>query len=376
MRNGSGLQPFFTFYALRFSRLIFRLILMKRLTTLLLALAILLAGCGTPKEKTQMKVLFAGSLIIPFAELERAYEADHPDVDVLMEGHGSIQAVRHVTEIHNEADVVVVADHALIPMLMYAGKIEETGEPYANWKVKFAGNRLALAYTPQSRHANELTADTWFDVLARSDVRIGLSDPRLDASGYRTLMAWQLAETVYNRNTIFDNLTMGRFKQPITVQSDGDRSIILVPELLEPKPDSGIVMRGSSIQLISLLEAGEIDYAFEYESVIKQHGLEMLALPPEINLGEAAQAETYNRVEVRLDFQRFASVNPVFSGEVIGYGVTIPANAPHPAQAADLVSFMLGPEGRKIMEANHHPFPAAFEVDGAENLPPTLHLDR
>jgi len=60
-------------------------------------------------------------------------------------------------------------------------------------------------------------------------------------------------------------------------------------------------------------------------------------------------------VQVRLDFQRFASVKPEFDGEVIGYGVTIPSNAPHPKQAEDLIAFLLGPKGRAVMEANQHP---------------------
>jgi len=38
-----------------------------------------------------------------------------------------------------------------------------------------------------------------------------------------------------------------------------------------------------------------------------------------------------------MDFRRFASVEPVFNGEQIGYGITIPTNAPHPDQAAQFI---------------------------------------
>jgi hypothetical protein len=55
--------------------------------------------------------------------MERAFEEKRPDVDVLMEGHGSIQCVRHVTELEELADVVAVADYALIPMMMYETSI-------------------------------------------------------------------------------------------------------------------------------------------------------------------------------------------------------------------------------------------------------------
>jgi molybdate/tungstate transport system substrate-binding protein len=341
------------------------------LSTLLIGIALLVTcvGCA-PREKTPLRVLFAGSLIIPFEALERAYEAQHPDIDVQMEGHGSIQVVRHITEIHDLVDVAATADHTLIPMLMYSSRVPDTGQPYADWYVKFATNRLALAYTPQSQYADEINADNWYTVIARPGVKVGISDPRFDASGYRSLMVLQMAESVYDQITIFENLMMGRFKTPILVEEEEERAVIQVPEIVQPKPDSGIVIRGASIQLIALLESGDLDYAFEYESVIQQHGLEAVRLPDKLNLGSEQYADQYGRVEVRLDFQRFASVKPEFRGEVIGYGVTVPSNAPHPDQAVEFVAFLLGPEGQAVMEANNHPLiipPEAHHYDALPN---------
>jgi len=83
-----------------------------------------------------------------------------------------------------------------------------------------------------------------------------------------------------------------------------------------------------AIQLISLLEAGEVDYAFEYESVIQQHEFALMELPDSLNLGETGMNEQYGKATVQMDFQRFATVNPVFQGEQIKYGITIPSNAP------------------------------------------------
>jgi molybdate/tungstate transport system substrate-binding protein len=346
----------------------------KHLLFVLLIGTILLmtsGGCA-PQEKTPLRVLFAGSLIVPFQALEEAFEAQHPDIDVQLEGHGSIQVVRHVTEIQDLVDVAATADHTLIPMLMYTNQVPETDQPYADWYVKFATNRLALAYTPESRHADEINADNWYQIIARPDVKVGISDPRFDASGYRALMVLQMAEPHYDKITIFENITMGRFKTPIMVQEEGGRAVIHVPELVQPKPDSNIVIRGASIQLIALLESGDLDYAFEYKSVIQQHGLEMVRLPDALCLGAEEYADTYDQVQVRLDFQRFASVKPEFNGEVIGYGVTIPTNAPHPEQAADFIAFLLGPEGQAVMEANNHPLIAPPEAHHYDNIPESL----
>ncbi len=299
--------------------------------------------------------MIAGSLMVPFADLEKAYESAHPEIDVEIEAHGSIQVIRHVTEIGDLVDVVVTADYILIPMLMYQTPVPGTDRAFTDWYLQFAGNRLALAYTPDSLFADEIDADNWYEIISDPDVRLGLSDPRFDASGYRTMMIFQLAESYYGNPTLFEKTFVGRFTNPVSVQKDQGRSVIHVPEVLEPTTGSNIVMRGSSIALIALLESGEIDYAFEYESVIEQQGLLYVPLPDELNLGSPELAEEYARVQVQLDFRRFTTVAPVFDGAPIGYGISIPANAPHPEEALDFVAFVVGPEGQAIMAANHHP---------------------
>ena len=344
---------------------------MKKLYCLILALA--LSACALSSgEKTQMHVLLAGSLVIPFNDLEAAFEAKHPDVDVLMDGHGSIQCVRHVTELDELADVVAVADYALIPMLMYETRDPETGQPYATWTLQFATNRLGIAYTPQSAHADEISAENWYEILSRPDVLLGLSDPRFDACGYRGLMLAQLAGFHYGDQDIFSNLFGSRFTQPVRVQTHGDVSAILIPEVLQPEKDSGLVMRGSSVRLLALLQSGDLDYAFEYESVARQHGLEFLPLPPEIDLSDKAYQGNYERVRVSLEFQRFASVNPEFEGQAIDYGLTIPANAPHPDLAVEFIQFLVGPEGQAVMERNQHPMILPPVADNGEALSAAL----
>jgi molybdate/tungstate transport system substrate-binding protein len=338
---------------------------------LLLILSSGLTACKS-QEPSQLRVLAAGSLLIPFDELEQAFEAQHPDVDVLVEGHGSIQCVRHVTELDELADVVAVADYALIPMLMYESREPETGEPYATWHLRFATNRLGIAYTPQSAYADEIDADNWYEVVSRPDVLLGLSDPRFDACGYRGLMATQLAEAYYGDAAIFHRVFGSRLTPYVQIEEREDANVILVPETLQPKEDSGLIVRGSSVRLLGLLESGDLDYAFEYESVSRQHGLEFLPLPPEIDLSDEARAADYARVRVSLDYQRFASVKPEFVGGQIVYGITIPSNAPHPDLAAEFIRLIFGPEGQEIMARNQHPMIVPAEVDNPEAAPDSL----
>jgi molybdate/tungstate transport system substrate-binding protein len=336
------------------------------------AAALVTRPATAPVKRTPLVVFCAGSLILPFDELEKAFEAQNPDVEVLGESHGSIQVIRHVTDIHMKIDVVATADHSLIPMLMYTTTDPDTGKPYASWYIRFAGNRLALAYTSRSKFADQVNDQTWYEVITRPGVRVGLADPRFDASGYRALMALKLAEGFYGKAGLLNNLIKGQFQYPISVFEDDSGTEITVPEILETNTGSGIVVRGASVELLALLESGDLDYSFEYESVIRQHNLQMVALPDEINLGSAQQSQMYGSVVVKLDFRRFVSVKPVFRGEPIGYGITIPSNAPQPELAHRFIEFLLGPQGRQIMQQNYQPVLDPLQCDGAAYMPPEL----
>ncbi|MBN1265507.1 MAG: tungstate ABC transporter substrate-binding protein WtpA [Anaerolineales bacterium] len=338
---------------------------------LALSILIFLNACK-PHGPVQVRVLYAGSLIVPFTELETTFEAAHPEIDLLMEGHGSIQCIRLVTELHEPADLLFSADSELIPELMYNTLDPDTGQPYADWLIMFATNTLTLAYTDQSLFADEINADNWYEVISRPGVRLGLSDPRFDAAGYRSLMALQLAEEYYENPLIFEDRVMGQFQWPVRSNRVDNHWNIHIPEIVEPKPDSGIVLRGGSVQLIALLESGNIDYAFEYESVAHQHGFRTIKLPDEINLGQEQFQETYQSVEVVLDFQRFENITPVFSGDLIRYGLTIPSNSAHPQEAQTFAAFLLGPEGQAIMDSFSHPLLQPALADRLEQLPVLL----
>ncbi len=334
-------------------------------------MAPLLIGCGT-REKTPLVVFAAGSLIQPFTQLEFAFEAENPDIDIQNEFHGSIQVMRHVTDIHEKIDVVATADYNLIPLLMENSIDPETGKPYADWYVRFAANRLAVAFTENSRYADQINDQNWYEILLKPDVRLGLADPRFDAAGYRSIMVFKLGENYYNRPALLFDIFYGAFKSPIKTAEEGGQFIIHIPEVLETKPGSRIVMRGGSIQLNALLESGEVDYAFEYESVINQLGFKMISLPDQLNLGSSAGEDYYHQVKVLLDFQRFVSVKPEFLGEQIGYGITIPTNAPHPEAALRYLEFLFGPQGREIMKSNYHPLLEPLEGFGTGALPKEL----
>ena len=110
----------------------------------------------------------------------------------------------------------------------------------------FATNQLVLCYTDDSADADIVSADNWYEILQKDGIVWGHSDPNLDPCGYRSLMVLQLAEKYYGINGLYDDCISNR---PI--------------ENVRPK----------SVELISLLQSGNMDYAWEYLSVAVQHGL-------------------------------------------------------------------------------------------------------
>ena len=67
--------------------------------------------------------------------------------------------------------------------------------------------------------------------------------------------------------------------------------------------DTKLVIRDGSIYVISLVESGGIDYAFEYRSVAQGHDLQWVDLPEEIDLSSPDHAASYHNVRVTLVFQ-------------------------------------------------------------------------
>lgn len=320
-------------------------------------------------SKTELKVLCAGSLMVPFTEMEKAYEAVNPHIDVLTEGHGSIQVIRYVTELGTEADIVAVADHSLIPPMMYDVKMPDSDDSYASWYIRFASNTLGLAYTSSSKYADEINADNWYEILSRPDVRLGISDPRFDACGYRAMMSCWLAELFYDDSDIFENV-IGDFVYPVTFQQEDGQCTMTVPEIVKSQK---ISIRGSSVVLLGILESGDIDYAFEYKSVALQRNLNFLELPPEINLGSSDFEKLGYDLSIKIDYQRFASVIPEFACQMILYGVTIPENSPHYEEAVKYLEFMLGPDGAKIFADYYQPF-LSLVADNYDSVPEDLKL--
>jgi len=289
-----------------------------------------------PALEGKLIAFHAGSLSVPLEKLTEAFRAKHPDVTFETEASGSNVAARKISELGREADLMLSADYMVIDKLLVP--------EFADWNVQFARNTMVIAYTDQSQYADEINADNWYEVLTRDGVIYGHSDPDADPCGYRTLLVWQLAEKHYGVDGLYADLDEH-----------------CPPENVRPK----------SVELIALLESGDMDYAWEYRSVAVQHGLQFVELPDEINLSMVEHADFYSQATVEV-----AGTEPgttmTMMGTPIVYGVTVPKNAPNPELALEFVKFLLGPDGQAIMEEEGQPPIVPPVASDRDTLPPAL----
>jgi molybdate/tungstate transport system substrate-binding protein len=120
-------------------------------------------------------------------EAAEAFQKANPQVRIRLEPSGSQVATRKVSELGMRADIVAVADAALIDKMMIPA--------HATWNAVFATNEIVIAHKDHSKWTDQITAQNWPEILARDGVRLGRADPDTAPIGYQTLMVWQLAES-------------------------------------------------------------------------------------------------------------------------------------------------------------------------------------
>jgi len=285
----------------------------------------------------KLVIFHAGSLAIPFLEMEKAFNQRFPEVTVIREASGSRTCARKITDLGRPCDVMASADYTVIETLLFPD--------HAVWQASFAANEMAIMYRRNSRHADTIHSNNWHRVLSQEDVEYGHSDPNSDPCGYRTLQVWQLAEQHYGVPGLYETLVQGC---PL-------RNI-----------------RPKETDLIALLEAGQIDYLFIYRSVCMQHQAPFISLPNEINLGSSKHADFYASARVKVSGKAPGSFIEQVGCPMV-YGVTIPKNAANPKRAAEFLALVLGPEGRQIMEKNGQPpLPEPVLSGDPQQLPAAL----
>jgi molybdate/tungstate transport system substrate-binding protein len=229
-----------------------------------------------------------------------------------LEAAGSLETARKLTELGKIPDVIALADEDVFPKLLVPSHV--------SWYVRFAENRIVLAYTDRSRFAAEIDSTNWWQVLQRPGLEIGRANPDIDPAGYRTLMVFQLAERRYNSPGLASLLEQAATRQNMRPRrSSCGTSRVRRPGLrlvYDPRPGSGV-----------------------------RH----VRLPAAIDLSSADMGESYAQATVRV-IGASARDTVTMHGAPIRYAFSIPMNARHRALAEQFAAFLVS-DGRKALEA-------------------------
>jgi molybdate/tungstate transport system substrate-binding protein len=278
-------------------------------------------------------IFHAGSLAVPFEKIIEGFKKENPSAVVLKEIAGSRECARKITELNKPCDILASADYLVIDQLLIP--------LHADWNLKFATNEMTIVYSGKSRRAKEINRQNWYEILLDESVCLGRADPDADPCGYRTIWTMKLAELYY--------------------QKPG-----LAGRLLSKKNQ---YMRPKEVDLVALLDTGDLDYVFLYRSVAQQHGLKYLTLPDPVNLKKAELEDYYRQATVELSGP-VPGTRVTQRGSSMVYGVTIPKNAPHPELAKKFIHYLMDRnKGLKVMEAEGQPTIVPSACDTYDRLP-------
>ncbi|WP_321367677.1 tungstate ABC transporter substrate-binding protein WtpA [uncultured Desulfuromusa sp.] len=306
---------------------------------------LLLATASWAENKEIITIFHAGSLSVPFAEIEKAFEEQYPQYNVQREASGSRAAARKITDIKKPADVMASADYKVIDNLMIPDN--------AKFNAQFATNEMAIAFTGKAKYADQITAENWPQIFLKEGVKVGHSDPNMDPCGYRSMLVTKLAEDYYKMPGLFDQL----FGYGDSFQNGEENS-------------AKVIVRPKETDLLGLIEAGMYDYLYIYKSVAEQHNLKYLTLPEEVSLKSAKFADQYKKATFQINGKKPGEWITKKGGPMV-YGITVAENNICPANkegAVLFVKFVLSEQGQAIMKKNGQGVIAPAIVTGDSSI--------
>ncbi len=255
------------------------------------ALGVLAALCAgrVATAGPSVNVLYAGSLVnLMEHDIGPAFDRATGD---RFQGYagGSNALASQITGRLRAADVFISANPKVNARLM-----GPSNGSRVSWYISFAQSPLVIGYAPASRFAADFEREPWYRVLMEPGIKIGRTDPKLDPKGALTLQLMQEAETFYR---------IAGLSQRVLGAPDNPTQVL---------PEEALIGR---------LQSGLIDAGFFYSTETTDARIPKVALP--------------------------ASLAPKAV-----YTVTILGDAPHPAAADRFVVFLLGSEGRRLLEAH------------------------
>jgi molybdate/tungstate transport system substrate-binding protein len=199
---------------------------------------------------------------------------------------GSLELSRRTTDLGTPPDVLLLADDVVMAALMPA---------HLDWYVRFATSSLVVAHGDRARGVDSISPENWWRILSAEGVTIGRADSAIAPAGRHALGVLRRAEAYYGQRGLTQQL----------LSRSGPR-----------------LVRPNATELAALLDAGQVDFILEYESVARQFGFRYVKLPADL-------------------------------APAVLYGAGVPKASSRAEDAVRFVVYLLGPDGERIMRAAH-----------------------
>jgi molybdate/tungstate transport system substrate-binding protein len=256
-------------------------------TFALVAFALIAGRTAVPQTAETVNVLYAGSLVnLMEKDFGPSFQKATRDTFQGFAG-GSNALANQIKGKLRQGDVFISANPNVD-----SGLMGPANGSWVSWYVSFAESPLMIGYNASSRFAADFKTKPWYEVLTEPGIRIGRTDPKLDPKGALTLQLMTSAEQFYKRPGL---------GQQVLGAPDNPTQVL---------PEETLVGR---------IQSGQLDAGFFYSTEITDAKFPSVAVPAEI----APKAV---------------------------YTVTILRDAPHAAGARRFVAFLLGSQGKRILE--------------------------
>jgi molybdate/tungstate transport system substrate-binding protein len=266
-----------------------------------------------------LQIAYAGSMGSMIDGAMRPAVAAALAADLRGRAQGSTGLARMIAAGSIRPDVFIAVTPGPMRTVIAAGKTARA--------IPVARTEMVIAYSPHSRFATQFAhsdrsadAKPWWQILETPGLRFGRTDPNTDPLGLNIIFTMQLARVNYHQPDLTRKI-LGPLNNPSQI-------------FMEP-------------QLMARLQAGQLDASAAYKTQPGAFGLPYVALPAEINLGDAAMEPAYKKAAVSLNGK------PRHPSPLIYYAAVM-NDAAHPRLAARFVSWLQGPAARGIFAKYHY----------------------
>jgi molybdate/tungstate transport system substrate-binding protein len=208
--------------------------------------------------------------------------------------------------------------------------IADLGSKFTKWYVQYASTSIVVAYNPASKYGPQLSAiasgkrplSDLFTLMEQPGFQLGRTDPNTDPQGRAFIYMLELAQMKYH------------------LPADTVTKILRGP--LASAKSTQIFEEAA---LDSRLQAGQVDAASAYLSQARQLHLHYIALPPDLNLGDASLAAQYAKASITITG---TSGKETKTGSPLTLDITTISGAKDAAAGGAFVAYVLSPAGRSL----------------------------